>query len=174
MKGFRIVGLLLALGASDAALADKWDTHSGWNGRDRDVVRYGNFDQHPGRGHARGHNMNRSQVNIIVAPRAPLRSWAPRWNDHYDRRYDRRRDDVVFNSSLGFIAGAVVGMAVAPQVGYNSYVREYQDPVTVIHRDSRGTSISLYKDRFGACYERETDYYGRVIKRRVADYNCNF
>lgn len=178
MKGFRIVGLLLALVASDAALADKWDSRNGWIGRDGGRFDYN--DGHPGRGLARGHDKHRSQVNIIVAPRAPVSAWAPRWNDRYDRHHDHRHDQVVFNSSLGFIAGAVVGMAVAPQFdnrssySRNTYVREYSDPVTVINRDSRGTSISLYKDRFGACYERETDYHGRVIKRRVADYNCNF
>lgn len=174
MKIFSIVGLLLALGASDAALADKWDSRSGWSGRDDARFDYNN---NPGRGLARGHDKYRNQVNIIVAPRAPIRNWAPTWNDRYDRRYgydrryDRRRDEVVFNSSLGFIAGAVVGMQIG---GRDNYVREYNAPVTMIHRDSRGTAISLYKDRFGACYERETDYYGRVIKRRVADYNCNF
>jgi len=173
MKVFRIVGLLLALGASDAALADKWDSRNGWNGRDG-----GRFDYnygHPGRGLARGHDRQRSQINIIVAPRASASRWAPRWNDRYDRRYDRRRDDAVFNSSLGFISGVVAGMAVAPQNGgRDSYVRDYRDPVTVIHRDGSGMSISLYKDRYGDCYERETDYYGRVIQRRVADYNCGF
>lgn len=173
MKAFRIVGLLLALGASQAAVADSWDTLG--SKHSRDVVRYGYNDDHPGRGHARGHERQRSQVNIIVAPRASASRWAPRWNDRYDRRNERRRDEVVFNSSLGFISGVVVGMAVAPQYGgRDAYVREYRDPVRVIDRNGRGTSISLYKDRFGTCYERETDHYGRVIQRRVADYNCDF
>lgn len=173
MKTFRIVGLLLALGASQAAVADNWDRQD--SRYSRDELRFGFVDDHPGRGFARGHDRQRSQVNIIVAPRAPVSRWAPRWNDRYDRRYDRRRDDVVFNSSLGFISGVVVGMAVAPQNSRrDSYVREYRDPVTVISRDGWGPSISLYKDRYGACFERETDSYGRVIQRRIADYNCNF
>jgi len=172
MKTCRIVGLLLALGASQAAVADNWDRLDGRYSRDG--LRFGYVDDHPGRGYARGHDRQRSQVNIIVAPRAPVSRWAPRWNDHYDRydrRQDRRRNEVVFNSSLGFIAGAVVGMTIAPQAsGRNSYARDYREP----RHDMRSSSISLYKDRFGTCYERETDYYGHVIQRRIADYNCNF
>lgn len=173
MNAIRILGLLVALGASEAALADSWDTLG--SRHSRDVVRYGFVDDHPGRGHAWGRQRQRSEVNIIVAPRVPATRWAPRWNDRYDYRHDRRRDDVVFNSSLGFIAGAVVGLATAPRVvERNYYVREYHAPQTVIRRDGGGLSISLYKDRFGACYERETDRHGRVIQRRVADYNCDF
>ena len=186
MKAIRIISLLVALGMTQAAVADSWDTMGGRHSHDG--VRYGYDKGHAGRGHARGYNSYRSEVNIIVAPQAPLGNWAPSWNDRhftrynsrynnhfYDRRNDFRRDQFVFNSSLGFIAGSVVGLATAPQViEHNYYVREYAEPVTVIQHDSRSTSVNLYRDRYGACYERKKDHYGRVVKRRIADYNCNF
>lgn len=146
MKTLKLAGLLLALVASDAALADRWDTLG--SKHSRDVVRYGHVDQHPGRGHARGHDRQRGQVNIIVAPRAPVSNWAPDWNQRwYERDYVR-----------------------------NDYRYNYQAPITLYRHEGSGLSISLFGDeRSGsACYEYEEDRRGRVTRRRVADRYCGF
>lgn len=159
--------------AAGPALADSWDTLG--SKHQRQVTRYGHFDQHPGRGKAWGRDRQRTEVNIIVAPRAPISAWAPRWNERQDRRHNYRGHDPVYNSSLGFMAGAIVGLVAAPQLTVPRYYeRYYGNPTVVTERYGNGRSFSLYKDRFGACYERETDRHGRVINRRVADYNCNF
>jgi hypothetical protein len=173
MKTLKLCSLLLAVVVAGPAAADSWDTLG--SKHSRNVVRYGHVDDFPGRGLARGQAQQHGNVNIIVAPRAPINAWAPRWDDRYSRRYDRRHDQFVFNSSLGFIAGSTIGLLAAPRmVEQNYYVREYAEPQVVIRHEGNGRSISLFKDRYGTCYERETDRYGRVIKRRIADYNCDF
>lgn len=197
----RLAGLVLALGTANAALADQWDTLG--SKHSRQVQRYDTFDgygrhdrhgrndrfdnrrydDHAGRGHAYGHDRHDTRVNIIVAPRVPVSRWAPRWNDGY-RRYpdyrDYRSDAFVVGAGVGLLAGTVIGLNVAPQVmapqivQRDYYVHEYSAPTTVIRHEVGRSTVSLFKDRFGACYERETDRYGQLIQRRVADYNCNF
>ncbi|MGA0805458.1 MAG: hypothetical protein ACO3PV_02940 [Pseudohongiellaceae bacterium] len=178
MKALRFLGLLLALGVSPVALADRWDTLG--SRHSPDVVRYGYVHHHARRDHAWGWQRQRNEINIIVAPLAPIGHWAPRWNGRQDWRQDWRRDwqrnTYVFNSGLGFIAGALAGLATAPQLAGSQpyYTPRYRAPTRVIRRAGGGMSISLYKDLNGACYERETDHDGRVTKRRLADYNCDF
>lgn len=54
------------------------------------------------------------------------------------------------------------------------YVGDYQSTTVVIDRHKHGRSISLFKDRYGACYERETDRHGHLVSRRVSDHYCSF
>lgn len=171
-----LLGLLLALGSSSSTLAQHWDTLG--SKHQAGVQRYSLPGRGPGYGQlqrGRGTDWSPGQVNIIVAPPVPATAWAPRWDDRFDRRHGHRHHDPVFNSSLGFIAGTVVGLVAAPQLQPRGpWAHEYQAPRVVIDHSGHGRSISLLKDRYGACYERETDRHGRVIRRRVADYNCDF
>jgi hypothetical protein len=181
MNTVKTLCLMFALLSTEAVLADHRDTYGSHPGRGNNSHRY----QLPERGgwqHQNRYNDRRDHdvsVNVIVGNPAPFNQWAPQWRDDYRSRRDHHAHDnstFVFNSSLGFISGLVVGTLAAPQTTYRDpYVREYrEEPVVVIERNRRSTGISLFRDRFGQCYERETDYYGNEIRRRVAEYHCDF
>lgn len=176
MNTVKTICLLLALCSTEAVFADYRDSMGSKSfGRGNSSQRY----ELPGKGYGRNNSRHHNDVsiNVIVGPQIRTNRYAPQWRNDYSNRhyYGHNNTTMVFNSSLGFLSGAVVGYLAAPQViNQNRYVREYRQPVVVIDRNSRSSSVGLFKDRYGQCFETESDRYGNETRRRVADYYCNF
>lgn len=157
-------------------LADNRQHGNRYNNRDkarnnnRDKNRYDHSNNH-------SNNHSSTSVNIIVGRVAPISRWSPTYNYGYNNRFNRSysNNTFIFDSSLGYLPRGVVNTIYSPVV-IRSYEYESQYPATtnIIRYSEPVSSVILFKDRYGQCFEKETDSYGQEIKRQIADYNCDF
>lgn len=198
VKATKVACLLLALSASGSVLAAQWDSlgskhsdRSGVSSHQRSLPNRSNRKndrQHDQRNNS-GHNKSSTSVNIIVGNTVPASRWRSTYNNNYyynsfgnfgnrhNKRYNRSYNNsaYIFNNSFGYFPRTVVNTISSPVIIYDTqYVQSYAEPTTVIRHNTQTSSVILFKDRYGQCFEKETDRYGQEIKRQIADYNCDF
>ena len=145
--------------ASSLALADHRGNNRGWgNGRGWN---------HP------GYNSSRTTWSVNVNLGTGYYGGRSGYRTAYN--YYPNVNGRIFNSSLGYISldGLRYNNYYNPRpviIQQNTYVRQ-SAPVTV--RSSR-VNRSLFRDRYGRCYEREYDRYGNESRIELPASACNF
>jgi hypothetical protein len=143
------------------------------------------------RDYNRGNNWSRSNHDIGFnrgrVDRGRIDSWsvgisigsAPLYRDRYGySQYNSPGYPFVFNPSLGFINRSSLPYTRGwrqerPVIINNTYINSTPTR-RVIESTVVPSGTSLLRDRYGRCYERETDGFGNETRRELPATRCDF
>jgi hypothetical protein len=149
-----LLAFFLLLGSS-LALADHRDNNRGYNR---------GWDRHDSGWNGRHDSWS---VGISIGNNIPL------YTNRYDSGYP-----FVFNPSLGFIRRSSLpytrGYGQNRTVVINNTWIDSSPATRVIRSAPVQAGRSLLRDRYGRCYERETDRYGNETRIELPATKCDF
>jgi hypothetical protein len=149
-----LIGALI-LSTSAALADDRWDR--------RDNDRSWNNSRNNSWNNSRNNSWNNSRNN----------SWNNSWNNNQRRDNDIRWSLNLHFGSPGYWGNSLRSYSPPPVVVRPAPVIVQPAPV-IIQNNGYAPSASLFRDRYGNCYERSYNTLGTELRRELPASACNF